>query len=359
MNELLTDIFEKYTKVEVDRTIQCECCIGRKRASNASVKRDKPWFTEECKIQYYNYKRALSIFNDNHSDENRMKLNLEKQKYKRLENKLKRLYKNKQENMFNSMRTSNPKRFNGKFRKRKKNVKNKISMDQFVDHFKNLISNDNVDNRQDTTDTMECVFEELDKPFTETDIKGLNRNKSPGVDNILNEYILEGKTILIPILCKLFNVILCTGRFPELWVKSVIVPLFKKGPVDDPGNYRGISLVSHIGKLLTSTINTRLMKWSEDNSVLTDAQFGFRPGYGTHDAIFALHSIISKSLRQGKRLYCCFIDYVKAFDSVSHFKLWLKLAKCGVTGKLLNLIKSMYSKLKSSVKHDGNFSDFF
>ena len=73
-------------------------------------------------------------------------------------------------------------------------------------------------------------------------------------------------------------------------------------------------------------------------------------GYGTHDAIFALHSIISKSLKQGKRLYCCFIDYVKAFDSVSHFKLWLKLAKCGVTGKFLNLIKTMYSKLKSSVK---------
>ena len=55
---------------------------------------------------------------------------------------------------------------------------------------------------------------------------------------------------------------------------------------------RGISLVSHIGKLFTSTINARLMKWSEDNSVLTDAQFGFRPGYGTHDAIFALHSIL-------------------------------------------------------------------
>ena len=130
-------------------------------------------------------------------------------------------------------------------------------------------------------------------------------------------------------------------------------------PVDDPGNYRSMSLVSHIGKLFTSTINTRLMKWSEDNSVLTDAQFGYRPGYGTHDAISALHSIISKSLRQGKRLYCCFIDYVKAFDSVSHFKLWLKLAKCGVTGKLLNLIKSMYSRLKSSVEHGGNFSEFF
>jgi hypothetical protein len=54
-----------------------------------TVERDKPWFTEDCKILYNSYKRALSIFNDIHSDENRMKLNLEKQKYKRLENKLK------------------------------------------------------------------------------------------------------------------------------------------------------------------------------------------------------------------------------------------------------------------------------
>jgi hypothetical protein len=53
----------------------------------------------------------------------------------------------------------------------KKNVKNKISMDQFVDHFKNLISNDNIDNGPDTTDTMECVFEDLDKPFTENEIE--------------------------------------------------------------------------------------------------------------------------------------------------------------------------------------------
>ena len=75
------------------------------------------------------------------------------------------------------------------------------------------------------------------------------------------------------------------------------------------------------------------MKWSKDNSVLTDTQFGFRPGYGTHDAIFALHSIILKSLRQSKTCYCYFVDYVEAFHSVSHFKLWLKLAKYGVTGK--------------------------
>ena len=90
-----------------------------------------------------------------------------------------------------------------------------------------------------------------------------------------------------------------------------------------------------------------------------DAQFGFRPGYGTHDAIFALHSIISKSLRQVKDYIVALSIMLRHLTSVSHFNFWLKLAKCGVTGKLLNLIKSMYSKLKSSVKHDGNFSEIF
>lgn len=139
----------------------------------------------------------------------------------------------------------------------------------------------------------------------------------------------------MPLLCKLFNVILCTGWFPEVWVPSVLVPLFKKGSMKDTGNYRGISLVSHVGKLFTSVIQTRLMKRCKENSILTDAQFGFILGYGTMDAIFALHSVIAKFLRKGKRLYCCFVNYVKAFDSVSHLIVCQKMLKCGITGNLL------------------------
>ena len=130
-----------------------------------------------------------------------------------------------------------------------------------------------------------------------------------------------------------------SGIFPELWLKSIIIPIFKKGNVNDTGNYRGISLLSHVGKLFTSLINLRLVKWSEEHYILTDdAQFGFRPGLGTTDTIFALHSLISNTSRNGKRLYCCFIDYIKAFDSVAHVKLWLKLSRIGITGKLLNVI---------------------
>ena len=133
-----------------------------------------------------------------------------------------------------------------------------------------------------------------------------------------------------------------SGNFSELWVKCVIIPIFKKGDTNHGGNYRGILLVSHVGKHFTSLINSRLLKWCERNNILTDAQFGFRPSLGTIDAIFALPSLIYNILRKGKRLYCCFIDYIKAFDSVSHVKIWLLLVRSGITGKLLKVIKSMY-----------------
>ena len=77
-------------------------------------------------------------------------------------------------------------------------------------------------------------------------------------------------------------------------------------------NYSGISLVSNLGKLFTAVLNQRLIKWSQNNDIITDAQFGFRPGYGTVDAIFILHSIISHTLANKKRLYCAFVDFKMA-----------------------------------------------
>ena len=311
---------------------------------------------------YTGYKSALNSFNKNRSNVNRLQLNLAKQRYKSMENKLKRQYKNQHGNMMNKLRKSNPRKFYKKFKRKNTRVFNDITLDQFEEHFKKLVNKDNLNNPDNNNHT-DNVFEELDIPFTNSEIekglRGLKRNKASGTDNILNEHLLCSKTVIVPILCKLFNNILNTGDFPELWVQCVIIPIFKKGDKNDAGNYRGISLVSHVGKLFTSLINTRLLKWSEEHNVLSDAQFGFKPGFGTTDAIFALHSLISNTLRKGKQLYCCFIDYIKAFDSVSHFKLWNKLARCGITGKLLNVIRSMYSKLKSCVRIDGFCSNFF
>ena len=167
---------------------------------------------------------------------------------------------------------------------------------------------------------------ELDVPFIEPElergIRDLKRDNYTGFDNLMNDYLITGKAYLIPILGKLFNNIINTGIYPELWIQSIIIPVFKKGDVNEPKNYRGISLVSHVGKLFTGLLNKRLLKWAEQHNVLTDAQFGFCPGFGTTDANFALNSLITSTLHKGKRLYCCFVDYTRAFDSVTHSKLW-------------------------------------
>ena len=85
----------------------------------------------------------------------------------------------------------------------------------------------------------------------------------------------------------------------------------------------------------------------------------FRPGHSTCDAIFALHSLIFEYTSKKKKVYCCFVDYQKAFDSVDHVQLWRRLVKLGITGKLLNVIKSMYQQIKSCVRFNDETTDFY
>ena len=101
--------------------------------------------------------------------------------------------------------------------------------------------------------------------------------------------------------------------------------------------------MSHVGKLFTSVLNTRLMNWCKENSILTGTIWMYSCVWNLRRHLCPLF-IITKTLRKGKRLYCCFVDYVKAFDSDSHYILWQKLLKCGISDNLLILIKSMYSK---------------
>ena len=150
-------------------------------------------------------------------------------------------------------------------------------------------------------------------PHALVSILDFKRGKSHGDDCILNEFLIEFCDILLPFFVKMFNVILHTGFFPTTWSSAVIVPVFKKGDTATPNNYRGISLISCICKLFTSVLNKRLLAWSNENEIITDAQFGFRPKSGTSEAIFALHYIINRTLCKKSRLYCCFVDYKKAF----------------------------------------------
>ena len=129
----------------------------------------------------------------------------------------------------------------------------------------------------------------------------------------------------------MFNRILETGLFPSQWSTGVIVPVHKKGDLNDPTNYRGITLVSCSGKLFTNIINERLNRWAEDNSILNENQFGFRKNKSTTDCLFLLHGLIEYYFKSSKQLYCSFVDSTRAFDGVDRNALWNKLNKSGVS----------------------------
>ncbi len=96
-----------------------------------------------------------------------------------------------------------------------------------------------------------------------------------------------------------------------------------------------------MGKLFNKVLNTRLVDHLEETGTLSDNQAAYRKGYSTTDHIFSLKSIINKYVTMNKaRLYCCFVDFQKAFDSVPREALLLKLLRLNINGKLYNIIKA-------------------
>jgi len=136
------------------------------------------------------------------------------------------------------------------------------------------------------------------------------REKNHGNDDILNEYFIEFIPVddFLSISHVLFNAMFLNGIFPKTLSDALIVPVHKHGDTSIPDNYRGISLLNNLAKLFTSILNKCLIAWENNNEVVTDAQFGFRPGLGTVDAIFANTTFIERKLSKNKRLYFCFVD---------------------------------------------------
>ena len=160
-------------------------------------------------------------------------------------------------------------------------------------------------------------------------------------------------------MCNLFNNIFESGIFPEEWSDGYIIPLHKKGSMSDVENYRGITLLSCLGKLFTRLINNRLTDWSEKYFVLVEAQVGFRANMSTVDEVFVLHCLLTHVLNKGKKLYCAFVDFTKAFDYVVRDNLLYKMIKLGIRGRILNIIKSMYAIVKTRVKYDNKLGNEF
>ena len=173
-------------------------------------------------------------------------------------------------------------------------------------------------------------------------LRNLKNNKACGEDRVINEYIKSTSNILVHIYEELFNLIFDTGILPDVWLLGNIKPIYKnKGNPLDPKNFRPITILSCLGKLFTSILNERLRKFSEEALLLNENQFGFPKSYSTTDSIFSLFSFFEILKTKKKKLFCAFVDFEKAFDTVWREALWYKLLLSKISGKMFNVILNM------------------
>uniref|UniRef100_A0A671W6R3 ribonuclease H n=1 Tax=Sparus aurata TaxID=8175 RepID=A0A671W6R3_SPAAU len=191
-------------------------------------------------------------------------------------------------------------------------------------------------------------------------LQTLKSKKACGPDGIMNEMLKNIDKKFQSAILKLFNLVLSVGFFPEIWNRGLITPIYKNGDKFDPNNYRGICVNSNLGKVFCNIMNTRLMSFLTKHNVLSKSQIGFIPKQRTTDHIYTLHTLIDKHINQNKnKLFACFIDFQKAFDSIWHDGLFYKIIESGIGGKTYDIIKSMYSGNMCSVKIGKMRTEYF
>ena len=150
-------------------------------------------------------------------------------------------------------------------------------------------------------------------------------------------------------LTKMFNHCLLTGKYP--WHTSVITPIFKSGNPFCPDNYRAIAVGSCMGKLFSSILLDRLLFFKKLHCPDPVEQLGFTKGAQINDHVLTLKTILDKyTKKQRKKVYACFVDLRKAFDTVSRDLLLYKISMLNITGNFFNVLTDMYNKSVAKIK---------
>ena len=210
----------------------------------------------------------------------------------------------------------------------------------------------------------ENFMEELvitEEPLSKTEIintvKQLKNGKAAGFDEVSPDVLKADPATTADVLDSLLKRIWELENMPEDWRKGLIIKLPKKGDLTSCGNWRGITLLSVVGKVLARCIIMRMR--DAVDSRLRKEQGGFRPHRGTGMQIFILRNIIEQSLEWNATLYLVFVDYEKAFDSIHRETLWKIMRHYGIPEKYIRLIMMFYDRSKCSVITEAGVGPWF
>nr|MDZ8100253.1 reverse transcriptase family protein [Nostoc sp. DedSLP01] len=232
-----------------------------------------------------------------------------------------------------------------------------------------------------------CGTANLRTPATEDEvrrhIKHLQNGRAAGPDGTYPELLKIGGTDTVRAVTALFNAVLRTGVWPMRWSEGDVVPIPKPGGDTLQANdYRGITLLPVLSKLLEAVLNTRLSRWLEEKGALHDAQHGFRPGRCTLDAAFMLHELVAATRETATRsrrtaaqrtaqaapaptphhtIFIAYLDVRKAYDECWRQAIIAQLRARGVDAHTCALFDSMLAagKVRRTVRVNGVRSEEF
>ena len=180
-------------------------------------------------------------------------------------------------------------------------------------------------------------------------ISTLNIHKACGPDQINAIFLRQTSSIITPLITKLFQMSVDSGKIPNDWRTAYISPIFKKGDPKIASNYRPVSLTSITCKILEHILASNIMRHLEGNNILYELQHGFRESKSCETQLISLLHDLAQNLDHGVQTDLISLDFAKAFDTVPHSRLLYKLNWYGIRGNIHTWISSFLANRTQSV----------
>ena len=187
-------------------------------------------------------------------------------------------------------------------------------------------------------------------------IKGMKQNKAAGRDEVPTELLKCLRETGIGMLQHLADEIYEFGEWPKEMMESTFIPLPKKPKATDCSNFRTVSIMNHSTKIILRVIMNRMRKIIHKE--VSEMQYGFMPDKGTRNAIYVIKRMQERNKEMQKKIFCCFIDYTKAFDRVEHNIFFEILNNFDFADKDIRVLQSLYFRQQANVRVNNELSDY-